>query len=183
MPTLLASIGFSVAASFALGAAPASATNEFPGPNAMIATSSSCDGSTFVYNFTLSNPGGVGTAHFIVDAADQSYGLTTGLDVAPNEEKAISLHIWQGKVGHVYVTSSDANPAIDFAVNLTNECPPDPTTTTEAPTTTLPPAVTTIVESGGKLPETGSTSGGTIAAAFGALLAGYTLVRMARRTA
>ncbi len=181
LSTLFASFG--VAASLTLGAAPASATDEFPGPNATVTTESGCDGSTFVYTFTLSNPNGAGTAHFYVDAADQSFGLTSGIDVASNEQEPISLNIWQGNVGHVHVTSSDAKPAIDFSVSLTNECPPDVTTTTVAPTTTLPPAVTTIVDSGANLPETGSTSAGAIAAAFAALLAGYALIRVARRAA
>ena len=187
--TLIASFGFVVAASLAVGSAPASATNEFPGPNATLTVGAGCDGSTFVYTFTLSNPNGAGTAHFYVDAADQSFGLTSGLDVAPNEKTPISLNIWQGNVGHVHVTSSDATPAIDFSVSLTNECPPDATTTTSTtsttavPTTTLPPAVTTIVDSGSNLPETGSTSAGTIAAAFAALLAGVALIRVARRAA
>lgn len=182
--TLFASIGLSVAISLALGASPAAATNEFPGPNATLETSSSCDGSDLIYKFTLSNPGGFGTAHFFVDAADQSYSITNTIDVEPNATKPIELNIGQGHVGHVHVTSSDAKPAIDFSISLTNTCPPDETTTTAAPTTTtLPPVVTTIVDSGANLPETGSTSAGTIAAAFAALLAGFALICVARRAA
>lgn len=166
----LAVSGLVVAGSLAVGS-PAFAVVDLA-PNAVLTSTSGCDGDTFELDVTLSNPGGGASATFVVDAGTgKSAYDNLPVQVAADDEDVWNFAFVEDFAGYVHITSQDADPAIDFLFEITPDCvPDDEVTTTE---------VVQIIPTG--LPETGSTKTPAAALALGLLVAGGWMIRLARR--
>ncbi len=175
--------------------APAFATNEFP-PNAVLTATSGCEGDVFHLHATLSNPGGLDTAHFVLNSAGGKYLYEGfGVNIDANISETYDWEFFESVPGTVHITSSDGNPAIDFNFAITPDCVPEVTTTvvttipestipaTTIPATTIPAPTTTAVGQFAPtaLPATGSSSPSTGVLAFGLLGVGILLLRFTRR--
>jgi len=192
-------LGFA-AASFLLASlavsAPAFAVNEFP-PNATVTATSGCEGGVFHLHTTMSNPGGLDTAHFVVTAVDVKGPITigVGVDIVMDGSRADDWQFFEGVSGSVHITSDDNTPAVDYYFEITPDCVPEVTTTvattipaTTIPATTIPattvPAPTTTAAAQfvpTALPATGSSSPLTAVLAFGLLGVGILMLRFTRR--
>ncbi len=195
-----ARLGFAAGAAllttFAMGT-PVFATNEFP-PYATVTATSGCEGDTFHLHTSMSNPGGLDVANFVVTATDV-YGPITvnkAVDVAPNETSNNDWKFFEGVSGTVHITSDDNNPVVDYVFTITPDCVPEVTTTipattipattmpaTTMPATTIPaPATTVAVFAPDSLPSTGSSSPILVALAAGLLGVGILMRRATRQT-
>ena len=195
-----ARLGFAAGAAllttFAMGT-PVFATNEFP-PYATVTATSGCEGDTFHLHTSMSNPGGLDVANFVVTATDV-YGPITvnkAVDVAPNETSNNDWKFFEGVSGTVHITSDDNSPVVDYLFEITPDCVPEVVTT--IPTTTIPDTTipaTTIPESSipvpttsvavfvpKALPSTGSSSPTLAALAAGLFGVGILMRRVTRRT-
>jgi len=185
--------GVALLTTLAFGA-PAFAVNEFP-PNAAVTATSGCEGDTFYLHTTMSNTGGLSSAHFVLTAAGPATYNGVGIDIAPNDSRVDNWKFFEGVPGFVHITSSDNTPAVDYYFEVTPDCVPEVTTTvattipattipaTTIPATTVPAPTTTAVAQfvPTALPSTGSSSPTTGLLAFGLLGAGILLVRFTRR--
>ena len=190
--------GVALLTTLAFGA-PAFAVNEFP-PNAVVTATSGCESETFYLHTTMSNPGGLSSAHFVLTAAGPATYNGIGIDIAPNDSRVDNWKFFEGVPGFVHITSSDNNPAVDYYFEITPDCVPEVTTTvattipattipaTTIPATTIPattiPATTTTAAAQfvpAALPATGSSSPMTGVLAFGLLGIGVLMVRFTRR--
>ena len=189
-----AAAGFALLTTLAVSA-PAFAVNEFP-PNAVVTASSGCEGETFYLHTTMSNPGGLSSAHFILTAAGGTASYNgIGIDIAPNDSRVDNWIFLEGQTGFVHITSSDHNPFVDYSFEVTPDCVAEVTTTvattippTTVPATTIPattiPAPTTTVAAQlvpTALPVTGSSDSATGVMAFGLLGIGILMLRFTRR--
>lgn len=178
-------LGFAAAAALttlAVGA-PAFATNEFP-PYATVTATSGCEGDTFHLHTSMSNPGGLDTANFVVTGVNVSGPLNVNksVAVAPNATSDDDWVFSEGVPGTVHITSSDNTPVVDYSFTITPDCVPDATTTT-VPATTIPAPTTTIgVFAPDSLPSTGSSSPILVALAAGLLGVGVLMRRITRQT-
>lgn len=186
--------GVSLLAALA-GTAPASAV-EF-GAEATVTATSGCEGDIFHLRTTMSNPGGLDTAHFVVTAVDVKGPITVnvGVDVAPNDSRVDDWQFFEGVTGSVHITSDDNTPVVDYYFEVTPDCVPEVTTTvastipattvpaTTIPATTIPAPTTTAVAQfvPTVLPATGSSSPMTAVMAFGLLGVGILMMRLTRR--
>ena len=202
-PRLALAAGVALFSTLAI-AAPALAVDEFP-PNAAVAATSGCEGGIFHLHTTMSNLGGLDTAHFVVTAVDVKGPITigVGVDLAPNDSRVDDWQMFEGVTGSVHITSADNTPAVDFFFEITPDCVPEVTTTvattipattipatipvTTVPATTVPTAIpatpTTVVAQfvPTALPATGSSNSTTGLLAFGLLGMGILMLRLTRR--
>lgn len=180
---LLAIVGVALASTAALSA-PAAAVIDV---NATIVATSGCEADgQFHLHTTLGNTGAFGSAHFVITGVD-IYGPITidlGVDVSANTTRDDDWKFFEGVPGSVHITSTDAQPAIDFLFEVTPDCVPDETGPVDsAPVDTAVDSGAGGVPSDGGLPSTGSSNTPMAAVALALLAAGVGLVRVVRRPA
>jgi len=147
-----------------------------------VTATSGCEGDTFHLHTTMSNPGGLDTANFVVTGVDVLGPITVNkaVGVAPNATSDNDWKFIEGVAGTVHITSSDHNPVVDYVFTITPDCVPDATTTTTIPATV--PETTVVAFVPDSLPSTGSSSPILVALAAGLLGVGILMRRVTRQT-
>ncbi|MEQ1698487.1 MAG: LPXTG cell wall anchor domain-containing protein [Ilumatobacteraceae bacterium] len=179
----IATIGLGVIGTLS-PATPTSAIDATPHP--AVTATSGCEGDLFFIHTTVSNDGGGVVAHFVVTAVDVKGPITIDepLDVYPNDVQVDDWQLFEGVPGSVHITSTNADPVVDFFLQVTPDCVSDVTMPVDSvPVDTAVDSGAGAGSSGGGLPSTGSSSPATMLIAAALLLAGAWLVRVVRRPA